>query len=420
MSSLNVLVYDDETAVAKRLAGEIRDASRGEASVDAKGGEDFEELLDLLHKRRKDPSSLGIGSGGGKMHEADLADVVVVDYDLREFTSAATGSRLAYLLRCFSKCGFIVIVNQYGTNAFDLGLSLGFSSGFSNIHFDFADLHIGDTQVGNPGLWRADFEGYRPWYWPIIPDASRTFEECVKEVDEHLDESILDFFGLNDVMDWIPSRARSFISSSHDIGEVTFRSFGESLHSGVERKDKGVFASELFPRVVAARILTFLNSVLMPEQSVILDAPHLVSRFPSLIGDRRADMDHWNSLCDNSPLDEDALISEDFEKHRFQRPNWLWKPAWNWPNINRDEEIEEVKDPWSIHDVEWVFCENISRFAPSDIAQEFRAFVSPPFIKRFVLRDVTEDAMPHVSHLGDRSRLDPSIVDYVPQAAFSL
>lgn len=420
MSSLNVLVYDDETDVAERLAGEIREASRGEASVVAKGGEDFEELLDVLHQRRKQPSSQVIGSGGGKTHEADEADVIVVDYDLREFTSAATGSRLAYLLRCFSECGFIVIVNQYGTNSFDLGLSLGFSSGFSNIHFDFADLHIGDTQIGNPGLWRTDFEGYRPWYWPIIPGARKNFKKCVEDVQEHLDKSIIEFLGLNSVTDWIPGRARSFLSSSHDIREVTFRNFGESYHSGVERKDKKVSVSELFPRVVAARISTFLNSVLMPEQSVIVDAPHLASRFPSLIGDKRADMEHWNTLCSLSLSNEAELISEDFAKHRFPRPHWLWRPAWYWPNINRDEEIEEVKDPWSIHNVEWVFCENISRFAPMDVAQEFRADVSPPFIKRFVLRDVTEDAASYVKHLGDRSRLDPSIVDYVPQAAFSL
>ncbi|MDE2688508.1 MAG: hypothetical protein OXI16_13575 [Chloroflexota bacterium] len=420
MNSLNVLVYDDETNVAERLAGEIREASSGEASVDAKGGEDFGELLDVLHERRKDTSSQGTGSGNGKAHEADEADVIVVDYDLREFSDAATGSRLAYLLRCFSECGLIVIVNQYGTNTFDLGLSLGFSSGFSNIHFDFADLHIGDTQIGNPGLWRADFEGYRPWYWPVIPGARRDFEKCVKEVREHLDESITDFFGLDDVADWIPGRARSFLSSTLDIREVTFRNFGESYHSGVERKDKGVFDSELFPRIVAARMFAFLNSILMPEQSVIVDAPHLVSRFPSLIGDGRADMDLWNTLCDLSLVNEEELISEDFAKHRFPRPHWLWRPAWYWPNINRDEEIEEVKDPWSIHNVDWVFCENISQFAPVDVAQEFRAYVSPPFIKRFVLRDETEDAIRYVSHLGDRSRLDPSIVDYVPQAAFGL
>lgn len=414
MSSFSVLVYDDEITVAERLARNIKEASNGEADVQPEGKEKFDDLLRLLHERRTEPSS------STERHEADETDVIVVDYDLRQYSSAATGSRLAYLLRCFSECGFIVIVNQYGTNTFDLGLSLGFSAGFNNIHFDFADLHVGDAQVGNPGIWQADFEGYRPWYWPTIPEAKKNFEKCVGDVQEHLDESIIEFLGLNGVTDWIPGRARSFLSSRHDIREVTFRNFGESSHSGIDRKDRKILTSEQFQRIVTARVITFLNSVLLPEQSVIVDAPHLAARFPSLIREGRTDMNTWNMLCALSLLNEDKLISEDFKKHKFQRPHWLWRPAWYWPNINRDEEIEEVKDPWSVQDVEWVFCENISQFAPMDVAQEFRAYVSPPFIKRFVLRDVTEDATRYVRHLGDRNRLDPSIVDYVPQAAFSL
>ena len=414
MSSFNVLVYDDEITVAERLARNIQEASNGEAYVQPEGKDKFDDLLRLLHERRTEPSS------STERHEADETDVIVVDYDLRQYSSATTGSRLAYLLRCFSGCGFIVIVNQYGTNTFDLGLSLGFSSGFNNIHFDFADLHVGDAQIGNPGLWQADFEGYRPWYWPIIPEAKDNFKKCVEDVQEHLDESIIEFLGLTDVMDWIPGRARSFLSGRRDIREVTFRSFGESSHSGVDRKDSDMLASELFPRIVAARVITFLNSVLLPEQSVIVDAPHLVSRFPSLIGDKCADMDRWNKLCNLSLPDDDGLFSENFGKHKFWRPHWLWRPAWYWPNINRDEEIEEVKDPWNIHEVDWVFCENISQFVSMNITQEFRAYLSPPFIKRFVLRDVTEDGKSYVSHLGDQSRLDPSTVDYVPQAAFGL
>ena len=375
MSSLNVLVYDDDNNVAERLARSIHEAFNGEAFVQPKGKEDFSDLLHLLHERRTEPSSEEIGGDRAESHEADEADVIVVDYDLRQYSSSATGSRMAYLLRCFSKCGFIVIVNQYGTNTFDLGLSPGFSSGFNNIHFDFADLHIGDAHIGNPGLWRADFEGYRPWYWPIIPDARTNFEKCVNDVQEHLDESIIDFLGLNGVTDWIPGRARSFLSSGHDIREVTFRSFGESTHSGVGRKDE--LTHEQFPRVVAARIITFLNSVLLPEQSVLVDAPHLASRFPSLIREKHTDMNDWNMLCDLSLPDEDELLSEDFRKHKFQRSHWLWRPAWYWPKINRDEDIEEVKNPWSVHEVDWVFCENISQYVPKTFAQDFRALVSP-------------------------------------------
>lgn len=414
MSSFNVLVYDDEIAVAERLAGQIREASNGRADVQPEGKEEFDDLLRLLHERRTEASS------STERHQADETDVIVLDYDLRQYSSAATGSRLAYLLRCFSGCGFIVIVNQYGTNTFDLGLSLGFSSGFNNIHFDFADSHVGDAQIGNPGLWQADFEGYRPWYWPTIPEAKDNFKKCVEDVREHLDESIIEFLGLNGVTDWIPSRARSFLSGRRDIREVTFQSFGKSSHSGVDRKDRDVLTSELFPRIVAARVNTFLNSVLLPEQSVLVDAPHLISRFPSLIRERREDIDTWNMVCNPSVVDEDGLLSERLKKHEFQRSHWLWRPAWFWPDIFRDTNIAEVQNPWDVEQFDWVFCEDISRFIPKDSAREFNALVSPPFLKRFLLDSNSANAFDYAPQIRTGAPQDPSRVDYVPQAALSL
>ena len=415
MSSFNVLVYDDDEDVAERLAANIRDASNGEANVQAEGKEKFDDLLRLLHERRTGPDS------SAESHEADEADVIVVDYDLRHYSGAATGSRLAYLLRCFSRCGFIVMVNQYGANTFDLGLSLGFSSGFNNMHFDFADLHVGNAQIGNPGLWQSEIAGYRPWYWPIIPDAKENFERCVEDVRGHLDESILDFLGLTGVTDWIPGRARSFLSGGYDIREVTFESFGETHHSGVAIKDRrDVLTSELFPRVVAARVITFLNSVLLPEQSVLVDAPHLISRFPSLIQGNRADMDTWNALCNPSIRDEGELLSEGLKKHKFQKSHWLWRPAWLWPDIFRDTNIAEVQNPWSIEQFDWVFCEDISRFIPEESAREFNALVSPPFLKRFLLDSNSADACEYAPQIQTGYPQDPSRVEYVPQAALSL
>ena len=77
--------------------------------------------------------------------DVDEADVIVVDYDLLRYSEAAdtTGSRLAYLLRCFTKCGLIIVLNEYGSNAFDVSLR--------NPSLDFADLHLGAVQIGNPG-----------------------------------------------------------------------------------------------------------------------------------------------------------------------------------------------------------------------------------------------------------------------------
>ena len=418
MSALKVLVYDDEFDVAKRIAKDIQDASNGVASAQPKSRKDFDALLRLLDDRRT--ATNDTGSGSGEAQEVDEADVIVVDYDLRLYSGSATGSRLAYLLRCFSECGFIVIVNQYGTNTFDLGLSLGFSSGFNNMHFDFADLHVGDAQMGNPGLWQSEIAGYRPWYWPIIPDAKENFKKCVEDVREHYDESIIDFLGLNGVTDWIPERARSFLSGGYDIREVTFESFGQAHHSGIDRKDRDVLTPELFPRVIAARVITFLNSVLLPEQSVLVDAPHLISRFPSLIQGSRADMDSWNVLCNPSASNDDELLSDRLKKHKFKKPHWLWRAAWLWPDIFRDTNVAEVQNPWAVEQFDWVFCEDISRFIPEESAREFNALVSPPFLKRFLLDSDSLEASDYAPQIGNRVPQDPSQVDYAPQAALSL
>ena len=108
------------------------------------------------------------------------------------------------------------------------------------------------------------------------------------------------------------------------------------------------------------------------------------------------------------------------KEHRFEKRHWLWRPVWYWPDISRDERIVEVKDPWAVDDIDWVFCENVSRFVPAEIADDFRADVSPPFNKRFVLKRESPEAMTLVGEIGSGGAQDPLAVEYVPQAAFSI
>ena len=412
MNSLKVLIYEDEdqSTIATTWADRIRGAY-SEADVETVDTKNFQPLLELVNRRRT-----AWRDGGDDMiesHDADSADIVVVDYDLLHYSDAAdiTGSRLAYLLRCFSECGFIIVLNEFGRNVFDLSLG--------SPPEGFADIHIGDEQIGNPGLWQAPFDGYRPWYWPVVPNARENFELCVNDVEKHLDLDtlILEFFGLDRVIDWIPRRARDFLLGKQKIEKVTFKGFVESAHGGISAKDR--LTPEQMARVAAARIVTLLNSIILPEQSILVDAPHLVSRFPSIIKDRRNDIKMWNQLC--SPVDHgvDNLLIERLKKHKFPGAHWLWRPAWYWPEINKDGDIEEVKDPGSIEEIDWVFCEDISRFVPIEFAQDFRAIVSPPFTKRYVFRSDSPGADSCVSQIGSGGPQDPSSVEYVPQAMFS-
>ncbi len=411
MSAMRVLVYDDSPEIAERLATRVRTAM-GDANVTAVERDTFQELIGLMNRRRaawrndeKDAASMDLT-------DVDEADVIIVDYDLLRYSDEGdiTGSRLAYLLRCFSKCGLIVVLNEYGSNSFDLSLRSP-STGF-------ADLHLGDVQVGNPGLWTGPFEGYRPWHWPSLPDARSDFEKCVQDVRENPEEPILDFLGLRGFIDWLPKRAHDFFHGSGNMEDVRFDTFVKHARGGIESKDK--LPPEYMARVATARMLTLLNGLVLPEQSILVDAPHLASRFPSLVRDDYRDINGWNRLCDPVNEEVDGLLADVLKEHRFKRPHWLWRPAWYWPDISRDERIGEVKDPWAVDDVDWVFCENVSRFVPAEFADDFRADVSPPFDKRFVLKRESPEAAPFVGKMGSGEPQDPLKVEYVPQAAFSM
>ena len=408
---LQVLVYDDSPNIAESWVNKIQGAY-DRATVTAVNREAFQELMGKIAARRtawRDGSS---EDSSIELTNVDEADIIMVDYDLLRYskTGDITGHRLAYLLRCFTKCGLIVVLNEYGINTFDM--SLRSSSG------SFADLHLGAAQIGNPGLWTSSFEGYRPWHWPVLPDARENFEKCVEDVQETPDEPILNFLGLDRFIDWMPKRAHDFFLGSENMERVRFSTFVKEANGGIDSKDE--LLSEYSARVAAARFISLLNGLILPEQSLLVDAPHLASRFPSLIRDEEQDIHQWNRLCD--PLDEhiDDLFEGHLTAHKFKKQHWLWRPAWYWPEIARDERIAEVQDPWTAKDLDWVFCEDISRFIPAEFAADFRADVNPPFNKRFVLKRGSLEDLPFVSKAGSGEAQDPLIVEYVPQAAFSL
>ena len=411
MNAMRVLVYDDSPEIAERLANRVRTVCVG-ANVTAVKRDAFQEAIGLLKRRRAAWRAGEIDAAPIESTDADEADVIIIDYDLLLYPNEGdtTGSRLAYLLRCFSKCGLIVVLNEYGTNIFDLSLRSP-SAGF-------ADLHLGDIQIDNPGLWTRSFEGYRPWHWPSLPEARLDFEECVKDVQENLEEPILEFLGLKRFIDRLPKGARDFFHGSGNMEAVRFSDFAKRARGGVESKDK--LPPEYMARVTAARLLALLNSLILPEQSILVDAPHLALRFPSLVREDHRDIRGWNRLCDPVSDQVDDLLTDVVKEHRFEKRHWLWRPVWYWPDISRDERIVEVKDPWAVDDIDWVFCENVSRFVPAEIADDFRADVSPPFNKRFVLKRESPEAMTLVGEIGSGGAQDPLAVEYVPQAAFSI
>ena len=94
MSSLKVLVYEDDLAAAETWADRIRDSYSG-AEVEVSNSDAFQKLLERINLRRaawREP-------GGAKEmldpHKADTRDVIVVDYDLFKYSASGdtTGNK---------------------------------------------------------------------------------------------------------------------------------------------------------------------------------------------------------------------------------------------------------------------------------------------------------------------------------------
>ena len=416
MNTLNIWIYEDEPTAAEGWAGSIS-AAYGDVETHVAYRDEIASLFGLLHERRRQGRQQGSSNAVGK-HDIDEADVVVIDYDLLDYFEPAdtTGSRLAYLLRCFTECGFIIVLNEYEPNTFDLSL---------RSHSDnFADLHVDSQRIGNPGLWQPQFDGYRPWHWPVISRVCENFEKCVDEVEEHLKDNalkpLIEFLELNRVIDWIPMQARDFLAGGQKpIEQVTLEDFVRRSRGGVESKES--LSQRQTARVAAARIGTLLNSIILPEQNALVDAPHLASRFGSVFRHSQGGIDDWNKLCDPVDTQIDDLLDDLLKDYRFPKPHWLWRPAWFWPGVNSDERIKEVRDPWDSAESpsDWVFCEDVSKFVPIEHAIAFRAYVSPPFIRRYVCNNQSEEARRFVNDTGDGGPTDLSSVEYVPQAALS-
>ena len=102
MSSLRVLIYEDQPQAAENWADNIGKAY-SDVKVDTANRESFQNLLRLVNSRRASWRDLGDESGMIPTHDVDSADVIVVDYDLLEYsdTGDTTGSRFATFCAAF-------------------------------------------------------------------------------------------------------------------------------------------------------------------------------------------------------------------------------------------------------------------------------------------------------------------------------
>jgi hypothetical protein len=384
-----ILIYDDIPERAEAWHERLIALPPVNAAfiVEQLDNEEFRQILGELEERRRAARRSVDSARAPQKCRFDDADLLVVDYDLLEFgtDSYVTGEGVAYLARCYSRCGPVVTLNQYVKSGFDLTLRGHPGS--------FADLNIEGGQLGNPGLWSQPFRGFRPWSWPLLPWSVEAMRERAAELVGHLDEPILTFLGFpREAIESLPRSTQEFLAADAPVEEVTFRAFVDQSGSGLRPRDK-VAGDEAYAHIAAARVGKWLEDVVLPGQDILVDAPHLAARFPSLLAGDPTDPAAWDATATLSPADSgrrgqewtSGLREELLEGARFPRTYWLSRPAFFWPVVAQNSAIPEVGDPWSAFRTDLVFCEDVSRFLPRAACREFVADLPSPFVRRYVV-----------------------------------
>lgn len=426
MNKKKILIYDDEPGRTEgfkvKLEKGLNEAGQSERfNIISLKHNKFQDAIKALEQRRIEFRNGEIALENIPKDNAeniDDASIFVIDYDLLSteqeekeeefFTGSLTGEIVAYLVRCFSKCKLIVGLNQYGNNPFDLTLRGDLDS--------FADLNLGDQQLDNPNLWKSDWENseqeFRPWSWPNLCNLLCDFDERVEDLQGNLGASISEFLGFgSELFELLPREIVQFIwkDKGKEHFQTTFREFITESGNGLKSKDatelKSCTNDHVLARVGAARISKWLEQLVLPEQDILVDAPHLVTRFPSLITGDKKDIETWNKtarLAGHEDLGLDTNLIECYRFGRDDKSHWISRPVWFWDKLRECEEIQEVTEPWLTATPGWVFCENASRFYNYEECREFLADTTSPFTQRFV------------------KYCDEDEVDYRPRARFSM
>lgn len=386
MKKKRILIFDDVEGNAQGWANKLArvpTVAKKFGRPEVVKTDEFQEAIQNLLARRK-AARKGENDGHSFSTKIDHADLFLIDFDLFDLNQITyiTGEEVTYLARSYSSCGVIIGINQfrkYGDKLFDLTLKGRPES--------YADLNLNATHISNAGLWKEPWKGFRPWYWPLLPRAVSSQQERVMDVEQNLDAPILEFLGLATYKSALSRAALEFLETpQHKPETVTFQEFVLNSPNALRRGDRQNDPKQI-ARIASARIHKWLERLVLPGQDVLVDAPHLVSRFSSLFKGNRMSETAWNKTAVIGRLSSEILDNEMLAPFAFSKQHWVSRPCWFWNAVSRSETIQEIKNPWELvkrKDV--VFCEDISAFLPRERTHEFVADVDSVFARRFVAR----------------------------------
>ena len=387
MGEIHIRILDDETRKRREFCERIRGTGLQE-DIDIIEPEVLPDMFDELLRRQGEFRN----DGYWEIEQRtifDETDVLIVDQDLRDFFERrffTDADQIAYMARCFSACKHIIIVNRISPNPFDTTGNLSYLDQFGA----FSDLEIGQDQLASKALWNTGTETFHPWYWFVPAEWLKEFEKRVEDTIHGLQEDtpILEFFGLAEFRDWLSPRILQTLGNGQNY---TFREFvlnGSFVFAPRDRKNIPDFFPDKTIRsiapVVAARLWKWLEFQVLPELDILVDAPHLVHRFPSLLEGDHGDVATWNDVAVKHTNEVPNLKMGLIASHRFEKAHWLTRPAWHWRRVMNDETIPDVRKPWNIQYVPFAFCEDTSCFENEDQVQSYRVAVDSVFAERYI------------------------------------
>lgn len=371
-----IIVCDDEEPQREDACERLRPASSGlsDLSVEAVSPEAFKIAVEVLEDRR----AKARGRDSGRADEAcvfDTADFAFVDYDLIEWSKDLTGESIAYLARCYSHGGLIIVVNQDKRPNFDLTLRDHVES--------FGDLNLNTRSLANLGLWRGPFAGYRPWAWPLLQDALARWERRQATLmDQDLDTvKVLDALDLRQVEDRLPRQTLAFLEGVSGQSDPTVTQFVRDSGQGLDPKDQPLDRASVV-RIACGRLARWVDVLVAGGQDILIDGPHLVAAFPFLLGGAPTIADA------NGTAVLDGVGAPLANLESFPRPDldlWTSRPTWILDKLLSNEALSSSLDPSRQPLVDYVFCEDVSRFLPRDHARRFIADLPTRVAQRFVM-----------------------------------
>lgn len=378
---MRILIVDDEPDRSKGWEKQIQALGFEGVSVTALDLDASRALVEAADRRRRGARD-GMDPFAGSIECAlDEVEVLIVDYDLQEMVEAgqwSTGLWVAMLARAFTKVKLVVLVNQFGTNMFDLTLSKGLKSR--------ADFDVGSSQLLNPALWdRSRIDGYSPWGWlDGVLSATSRFEAVINWVRGKLDQPVLSTIGFGNGLDGAdPDTCLSQELWQECVGNQT-RTFRDMVAEAefLTPKDREsiVRFDEPCARVAAALVTHWLDRWVIPTSDLLIDLPHLVSASPWLLNDRE-DADAWQSTVGSNGFD--ALLPA-VRLHAFEPEFPLSRPVVWRRRVARAVELVEPSGFTYDGFPDLVFCEDTSRFLLFDDARSFSCRLPSNDPQRFV------------------------------------